>query len=380
MGSAIIEVGIGLVLIYLILSIVITQINNLIVNVLNLRAENLRHELERLLSDENVRAQVLTHPMINVIHNQVMLVKKPGRITRLREWLRRTINNFLVPGSKQSTYMMGETSDVTYVDPGAFADVLIDIVIPDKELLRRLDKLEPDEAIKLLEKYIQETVQDTNLERTLETVLRAADSVENAKQKLGDWFNSAMGYAGDAFKRRVQFISFVAALTITVFFNIDTIHLAETLWNDPAVREAVVVAAERAATNRTFVPDQTATTGNIPDEAERVQATVQGLLDLRIPVGWEIAPPPADASADSAQFRSAITPRNLWAVLPNSHANWLGMFIVKAVGLLATTFAIMQGSDFWFNLLRNLTAQRQQTEQTTKTTITTTTALPPSMG
>lgn len=371
MGSAIIEVGIGLVLVYLILSIVITQINNLIVNVLNLRSENLRSEVEKLLSDESVRAQVLTHPMVNLIHNQVMLVKKPGRITRLREWLRRTINNILVPGSKQASKQMGETTDVTFIDPALFSDVLIDIVFPDKDLLRQLDQLPPEEAIKVLEKHIQDTVQDINLERTLETVLHSARSIQDAKKKISAWFDSAMAYAGDAFKRRVQVVAFFTAMIIAIVFNVDTLHLAETLWNDPAVREAVVVAAERAATNRTFVPDQTTNTENIPQEAARVQATVQGLLDLRIPVGWEYSVPAADASA--AELQSSITPRNLWAITPNSHSNWLGMLLLKIVGLLATTFAIMQGSDFWFNLLRNLTAQRQQSENTTTTTVTRTT-------
>ncbi len=356
MGSAIIEVGIGLVLVYLVLSIVITQVNNVIVNVLNLRAENLRSELEKLLSDEDLSGKLLTHPLVNLIHNQVMLIKRPGRLARLRQWLRKLIVNFLIPGSRQSINTMGDTTGVSWIDPEVFADALIDLVITDKEVQRRLDELAPHEAVQVLSTYIQEKVTDTNLERTLDTMITAAKNLDDARAKIGAWFNNGMVQAGTAFKGRVQFVSFTMALLLAVIFNVDTLHLAETFWNDSALRQTIVAVAEQTIQDTDFVADSSANSGDIQQETQQVQQTIDYLFGLRAPMGWVYTFPAAGAT--QAQIDQAISPLNLWAILPGSHANWMGMLLAKLIGLLATTFAIMQGSDFWFNLLRNLTAAR----------------------
>ena len=65
MSSSIIEVGIGLVLVYMVLSLLVSQINNVIKNALNTRADLYRAELERLLQDSTIREQVMNHPAIN---------------------------------------------------------------------------------------------------------------------------------------------------------------------------------------------------------------------------------------------------------------------------------------------------------------------------
>ncbi len=72
-SSAIIDVGVGLVLVYILMSIIVTQCNAVLVNILNLRAEHLRDGLEKLITDENLRYELLTHPLINVVQSEMSL-------------------------------------------------------------------------------------------------------------------------------------------------------------------------------------------------------------------------------------------------------------------------------------------------------------------
>jgi hypothetical protein len=69
-GSVILEVAIGLVLVYLLASLAVTVANELIAQLLGLRARKLEQGLRRLLDgtttgDENsLAAKLLAHPLI----------------------------------------------------------------------------------------------------------------------------------------------------------------------------------------------------------------------------------------------------------------------------------------------------------------------------
>src|SRR5512145_2761644 len=127
MGSAIIEVGLGLVMVYFVLSVVVTQINHLIINSLNLRAENLRAWFYKAIADESLRDEVMTHPMINIVEAQMSL-KRPNRLQRGFNWLGRKTVSLLVPNADQYR----STTTVSYVAPTVFADVLLGIFISDR--------------------------------------------------------------------------------------------------------------------------------------------------------------------------------------------------------------------------------------------------------
>ena len=65
--SAILQLVIGLVFIYSLMAILVTQINAVISSYLNMRAKNLRESLANLISDERLQAEILSHPLIKLI-------------------------------------------------------------------------------------------------------------------------------------------------------------------------------------------------------------------------------------------------------------------------------------------------------------------------
>lgn len=349
MGSAIIEVGLGLVMVYFVLSVIITQVNNLIVNFLNLRAENLRAWFHQNITDENVRNEILTHPMINIVEAQSS-VKRPNVIRRTLNRVGRWLVGRLVPGADQYR----STTKVSYIAPNVFADVLLGVFMKDEPVLTAQSDVE---KVSSLVMAMKNRVEDSPLEQTLETVIATAQSFQDAQTKVAAWFDNSMNHLSTLFKRRVQIISFIMALILAIALNVDSLYLARTLWNDPALREAVVFAAENASQNQ-LQASQDATT---QQDVERLRQTVQTFLDLRLPIGWEIDTSP--------QALALVSPRNAANFSPMENpANWLGFLVLKLFGWVLTTFAIMQGSDFWFNLLGRIAQARTAIAKVSETT------------
>src|SRR5262245_31768216 len=65
--SSIVQVAIGMAFVFSLLSILVTQINTLILNVLNLRAKQLKEGLLKLVQDKELQAKLLGHPLIRMV-------------------------------------------------------------------------------------------------------------------------------------------------------------------------------------------------------------------------------------------------------------------------------------------------------------------------
>jgi hypothetical protein len=107
------------------------------------------------------------------------------------------------------------------------------------------------------------------------------------------------------------------------------------------MRSAAVAAADQVMQNELALQEATEDPGNVGAAFERAKGSLQGLLDLRLPIGWNV-----NNSLNISDGQSVF---------------------LKVLGWIITTLAIMQGSDFWFNLLGRLTAARQAATKMTET-------------
>jgi|FLYN01.1.fsa_nt_gi hypothetical protein len=403
-GSAIIEVVIGLVFVYSLLSLLVTQVNTVIVNLLNLRARHLKGGLEKMITDPVVRAKVLAHPLVRLIEPPII---PEGHMSA---------------HSAEQAVEEGKITKVSYIAPKTFVDVLTDVLASDagrklysalykateplppsaeksalrehirhfqltgqgldelraainnlsnqqvkQELLQALEwfdatmeklQIENGELIPLLIGLKQ--VQNPFFQQALEAVLSGVRSLQEAEAKIEEWFNNSMTRVSDAYTRRMQYMSLGVGFLLALILNVDTLNLAGTLWNDPALRQAVAVAAEESAerAQRADIADPgTEQSAELTESAQRAQATVEDLLDLRLPIGWEFTPPAAGDNDSPAVVE--INPnddlRDLSNILPAYNpSNWFGFLLRKIVGLGVTMIAIAQGAPFWFNLLNRL--------------------------
>lgn len=416
--SAILEVIVGLIFIFSLLSILVTQINSIVVNLLNYRARHLKQGVEILISDPVVRAKVLAHPLIQLVPQKVMPEAQMS-----------------AQSAEQVT--ASEATKVAWIDAPIFANVLVNVLTAGfeaqryaplyavikarlngadetrmRELVRRLqssvvtfdevraavnalpiaadrepilDALQQVEishlqahaadgsVIPLLESL--HNVGDPAFQRALETVLSTARSLDDGIKKLETWFDTTMERLTDSYKTQMQLLSLLIGLALAVILNVDSLYVARTLWEDSTVRNALAQAAQASLESGAIAGQVSEASANLEgaleatpepgsgqtDTAQRdVEASIQQasgtidqLLSLRLPIGWEVTtlPPDADALA-LAGLRNNM--RNAANFLPSSNPNWFGFLLYKLVGWALTTLAIAQGAPFWFDLLNRI--------------------------
>ena len=65
--APIIQVAIGILFVFSLLSILVTQMNTFIGNLLNWRAKNLKEGVLLLIGDKELQAKILAHPLIQLV-------------------------------------------------------------------------------------------------------------------------------------------------------------------------------------------------------------------------------------------------------------------------------------------------------------------------
>lgn len=409
-NSSIIQVVIGLIFVFALVSILVTQINSVLTSLLKLRTRNLKAGLQEMLTDSRIQARLLAHPVINLVevavHQDVRLSAQSAQST--------------------ADIVASDTSRVDYIKPAIFVDALVSIVTAEteetlyrplqraintmppgveksrlREHLRRLQSTYSEQTVRdiyatideipdeptrtlLLQGLIEvetsinwlrfksdelavlmnsvERIQDDRLKGALQTVLSGADSLRQARVQLEEWFNENMNRASKAFQRRMQIISLLVAFTLAVVANIDTLHIGRSLWENPELRQALAQAAiefdqsiiaqnqNQTATDA----DDESTIGDIVEEFGLAQDTLQTLLDLQLPIGWQYTRITDDmvASAQALGLPDPRTnPRNLRNLFFGTPTDVATVWFNKLIGILATTIAAAQGAPFWFDLL-----------------------------
>ena len=235
-------------------------------------------------------------------------------------------------------------------------------------------------------------INDDAFKRALQVIVSSAKTVDEAQKNIEDWFDKRMSQLSDVYKSKLIYLSAIIGLVLTLALNTDTLQIARALWDDPALREAAVSAAQTAVNSgqlealipptavptatlaptpagtqeaaaqalaaeatATPEPTETATPADIGGSVETAQQTVNQLIGLNLPIGWEFTPITAGCHGVDTDPTDCQSMRNIWLFSPvNNPTGWLGLLIRKVVGIAVTVIAVMQGAPFWFDLLRRL--------------------------
>jgi hypothetical protein len=248
--SPAVDTAIGLMMVYLTLSLICTSINEAIAGLLRLRARNMFNEVSRVLGDTKVRNAFWKSSLIRSLSRGEGL------------W------NFKTPPTLVPTVTRMKAP--SYLDRRDFALVL-------SEVLRGIDGSASDDKQPLDFAALAEKIDNNSLLAHLPTALGidATSTIEETNKALGDWFDKVMERASGVYKRWMSLLSFVVALALTVATNADTLQIARTVWQDDGVRAAVVEAAVRLPKPSPDAPP------TLPELAQ-----VKDLIPL--PLGWSI--------------------------------------------------------------------------------------------
>jgi hypothetical protein len=243
LNSTVLDLGIGLIFVYLLLAIVCTAINEWFSGALGLRSSNLANAIRQLLdnqqgsgSAQSFLDQFYAHPLIS---------------------------GMMTPGNKHPAYLASRT----------FATAVMDLVANKQGTI----------AFSNLEEGINGLPPGDVKTALLALIQNADNSLQKAQKNIEQWFDDTMDRASGWYKSHSQKITIAIAVLLTVATNADTVKIARTLWQSPTVRATLVEkATSETASPQPVVeyPDK-----NAPLKPHR-KVTKDELSKLQLVLGW----------------------------------------------------------------------------------------------
>jgi hypothetical protein len=333
--DAILEVVIGLVFVWLVISVAAMEGQNRIGNLLNLRANYLEKSILNMLKDKALVEKFYNHPLILELASK----DKEGKIEKDKKG--RVKRPEYIPNPIFATAAL----EVIMNAGKEGADVPVDTMSIDqmKASMKSLGETNPELA------HVAHYLFPKMGSITEDIEAKIAEYRKNTE----GWFNDVMSQTSSWYKVRAQWLAFWIGLSIAIIINIDTIYIAQKLWQEPTAR-AVIVAQAQA---------------QVQSETPPENITFSTARSLNFPIGWTTTELDTTSCNQldiiNYQFviHSAGTCLSVTS-LPALNNAW--GILVKLFGYLLTALAAMQGAPFWFDILRKLVGVKQQTAPSSK--------------
>lgn len=254
-GSAALDVVLGLIFVYLVLSLICSALNETISSVFAWRADFLHEGISNLLNDPDITGlakELYDHSLIQSVTR-----------TKRRRFFRKE-------GTRYPSYLPKDMFSLALLDRiGAMGKQA-------GELKTALEAVPNEQVRNVLLAYYAEAEGDAK---------RFRAGVES-------WFDQGMERVSGWYRRRVQVVLWALALLLAVALNADSVRLASTLWSDDAVRQAVVAQADRAAAS---------------EGVDALADDVGNIDELEIPLGWALDEgDPRDVPRDAGDVLSKL--------------------------------------------------------------------------
>jgi len=338
-GSTLLEVAIGVIFVYLLLSLLCSAFSELIESFIKYRSRDLEKGIGKLLDNPQLAEEFFKHPLIKPLGEKPSYI--PARTFSLALW------NLATTSTAEGKALAGGVTQKLDVIRGVIASL--------------------DEQ------------QFGNIKTSLLTLIDEAGSdINKARTNIEDWYNDAMDRVSGWYKRRVHKILIVIGFIAAALLNVDTINIAKTLWYNDTLRASVAAAAENyVKTNPaptpiptpTTTPETTTTiptTTTAPQVETVTDANQQAFIarqkinniraeidNLGLPISWVSQPDRNDEKykGKDAQYEQDLQAYNVDPRrLPNDGRGWL----LKLLGIFLTALAVSQGAPFWFDLLNKI--------------------------
>ena len=304
-GSDILDVVVGLIFLFLLVSVMCSAIREGLEAFLKTRATHLEQGIRQLLHDPSASGlakQLFEHPLVAGLYSGQYQAPKfsdwwPTALTRGRK----------LPAYIPSRNFALALMDMAARGPGIDAGTA-----------------HPDAGALTFEN-VRANVASISSPAVQRAMLAALDTAQGDLQKaqanLEAWYDSSMDRVSGWYKRSTQWILFVIGLLVAVAMNVNTLTIADYLHHNKATRDALAARAEAAAKDPNF-PNGTFT------DAKRE------IAEAKLPIGW-------DKTNSPVQWN--------WPFIADSR-----ILLGSLVGWLITALAASLGAPFWFDILNKV--------------------------
>jgi hypothetical protein len=366
LGSSILDVAIGMVFIYLLLSLIASAILEALSSIVQARSANLERGIRSLFSGGTLEDDkkslvdlIYTHGLIRGLYRDPLQEDAPSSAPAKKSWFRDGLRRVLgMPEMQEITGVSDKYLLPAYIPARTFSITLLDI-------LSRGNK-DGIDSLLYIGLRLNRLCAVTKVPATLEAAATPASCNNNAAEALRalfvdayyskdpagtfrvnieNWYNDAMDRVSGWYKNHAQKILIVIGLGIAIVFNVDSIRVGRTLWLDRDARQGLVNAAS-AYTQKNGSLDAAAKNGSTSDQnlTEQLRKTVQAFDDVSseylLPVGWHYSL--AHYEAKVIDFRS-------WDLIH---------IVEQLLGWIITALALSLGAPFWFDLLNKFMVVR----------------------
>src|SRR6266849_1361080 len=273
--NAAVDIAIGLILMYLVLSLVCTVINEYIATRCDLRSKSLAAGLQALLDDPVVRNAFYDHGLIAGAKSaiskssQVSLMgpaptapataTQPGpapvdvpaapRVAAARTAAApggvAGVPPAAPPIATPPAAPVAETQPgehPSYISADTFVLALIGGLTGT-----RLGQGQQTPGFADVQSAIQDLPPSKIKSALLASLMTAEGDFATFRKSVATWFDDSMERLGGAYKRHLKLISIVVGCAVAVIVNADTFAVGKALWSDGALRAQMVQVAQQTA-------------------------------------------------------------------------------------------------------------------------------------
>lgn len=316
-GSEILDVAIGLILMFLLVSLVCSSIKEALETVLNQRSRDLERGLREMLGDlkrQHIVPALYRHPLIDGLYKGHY---RPGRTRNLP----------------------------SYIPSRNFALALLDLIAqgkfsehgPDPTVSAEVHS-NPEITMQRFREAVSALPLNSHLRGALKPIVAIAqDDATRLQHEVESWFDSSMDRVSGWYKRHTQIMLAGIGLSLAIAMNVDTVSILRYLNTSQTSRQVLIAHVGQF--------QQTHPVASGPTTTEVIDP--MGWLERQggVPLGWITSPLPGQTAEDYSHD---------WRRPPSGLSQWL----FKISGILFTAFSVTLGAPFWFDLLNRFMVVR----------------------
>jgi hypothetical protein len=309
-SSQILDLVIGLGMMYLFQSILISGINDLLVAVFSVRGKVLKKFLLSALrtkdSKNSLFEKMIESPFINSL--------------------------------KRGNRFPSEISERN------FSDAIIETIVRED--------FSEEELMSKLKKNLN-SLPESEFKAIIATRLHESeDNYEKFKHSIEEWYCEYMERTRRWYKKRVTYSVYLFAFIITLGLNVDSLFVMNELWKNTKLRESVVTMSEEVTKKEysKLLGDTTVANDSLDLALSKIRTNYQNMHMLDFPITWAYAYHYHNPDGKSLK-ELTLSEKLSWTISQ--------LTLEKFLGLIITTLAVSIGAPIWYDIIKNLVRARE---------------------